>query len=97
MNLTTEEITENITELSLALTRLNDAELTSCFFKELFTKPEYSRIAARWALLKSLNKKVPQREIAKKLGVSLCKITRGSRELRSENSVLKQMLSEISS
>ncbi|NLK61659.1 MAG: transcriptional regulator, partial [Treponema sp.] len=33
-----------------------------------------------------------QREIAKKMGLSLCKITRGSRELKKEDSPFKKMI-----
>jgi TrpR family trp operon transcriptional repressor len=42
-----------------------------------------------------LNDGIPQREISKALGVSLCKITRGSRELKKEDSVVKGILKRL--
>jgi TrpR family trp operon transcriptional repressor len=66
--------------------------LIESFFRDILTPAETADIAARWALVKALDKKIPQREIAKTLGLSLCKITRGSRELKKENSAFKRML-----
>jgi TrpR family trp operon transcriptional repressor len=37
---------------------------------------------------------VSQRKIAERLGMSLCKITRGSRELKKNGSAFKRVLSE---
>jgi TrpR family trp operon transcriptional repressor len=54
------------------------------FLKGMFTKIELKRVARRWELISLLVDGITQREIAKKLKVSLCNITRGSRELRIE-------------
>ena len=48
----------------------------------LLTPCERARLCLRWRLVRLLADGVPQREIARRLGVSLCKITRGSRELQ---------------
>ncbi|MBN1671296.1 MAG: transcriptional regulator [Kiritimatiellae bacterium] len=53
------------------------------FLRAILTPQELDRIALRWRLVKMLKHGVKQRAIASKLGVSLCKITRGSRELKS--------------
>ena len=85
-------VAENLKELAKILAKTEDEELIENFFYRLLTPAETADIAARWALVKELEKKTPQRLIAKKLGLSLCKITRGSRELKKPNSAFKQML-----
>jgi TrpR family trp operon transcriptional repressor len=70
----------------------NDAQLIKDFLHCLLTPAEIADIAARWALVKELKHRTPQREIAKDLGISLCKITRGSRELKKPDSAFKRML-----
>ncbi|MDR0585096.1 MAG: trp operon repressor [Treponema sp.] len=87
-------VVENIGELSRTLSRLNDSELIESFLRCLLTPAETADIAARWALVKSLKQKIPQRKIAKDLGISLCKITRGSRELKKSNSAFERILRE---
>ena len=52
------------------------------FMEDIFTPTEFEEIVTRWQIVKQLSKSVPQREIARNLGVSIAKITRGSRELR---------------
>jgi TrpR family trp operon transcriptional repressor len=83
---------ENIAEMSKALSKAGSPDLVEGFLYSLFTPSEADEIAKRWALVKDLAKGRPQREIAKDLGLSLCKITRGSRELKRENSPFKRML-----
>ena len=48
----------------------------------LLTPPEREKIALRWKLVCMLEEGITQRAIAAELGVSLCKITRGSHELK---------------
>ncbi len=52
------------------------------FFKSFFTEKEISALEGRVNLIDLLLKKNPQREIAKKLGISFTLITRGSHELQ---------------
>jgi TrpR family trp operon transcriptional repressor len=52
-------------------------------------------ISSRWEIVKRLNKGISQRKIAKELHLSLCKITRGSKELKKLNSPMKKMISKI--
>ena len=79
-------VEENFTELARALSKVGDRALIEEFLRCLLTQAEIADVAGRWALVKALRQKIPQREIARDLGVSLCKITRGSRELKKENS-----------
>jgi TrpR family trp operon transcriptional repressor len=86
---------ENLSELSRALAETTDSTLIESFLRCLLTPAETADIAARWALVKALDRKVPQREIAKNLGVSLCKITRGSRELKKPGSAFRRILTAL--
>jgi TrpR family transcriptional regulator, trp operon repressor len=86
-----ELVTSNISEMAKALSQA-DPGLIEDFFVCLLTPSEMDEIAKRWALVKEIATGRPQREIAKDLGLSLCKITRGSRELKKESSAFKRML-----
>jgi TrpR family trp operon transcriptional repressor len=86
-----ELVSENLGEMARALSGA-DAALIEDFLYSLFTPSEADEIAKRWALVKRIAEGVPQRDIAKELGLSLCKITRGSRELKKEGSSFRQML-----
>jgi TrpR family trp operon transcriptional repressor len=78
--------------MAKALGKTRDPELIEDFLRSLLTASEVDEISKRWALVKDLARGVPQREIAGTLGLSLCKITRGSRELKKENSAFRRML-----
>jgi len=82
----------NLAELAGALAGTDDPELIRDFLYCLLTPAEIADIAARWALVKELERRTPQREIAKDLGISLCKITRGSKELKKPDSAFQRML-----
>jgi TrpR family trp operon transcriptional repressor len=85
-------VAENFGELARLLAKAQEGELIESFLRCLLTPAETADIAARWALVKALEQGMPQREIAKTLGLSLCKITRGSRELKKPNSAFERML-----
>ena len=88
-------VNENLNELSLTLSRVKDSVLIEEFLRCLLTPAEIADVAGRWALVKALREKKSQREIAKDLGVSLCKITRGSRELKKDNSAFVRILEHV--
>jgi TrpR family trp operon transcriptional repressor len=92
MKIDAPEVKENLSEMARTLAKASDGELIESFLRCLLTPAETADIAARWALVKALDQKISQREIAKKLGLSLCKITRGSRELQKPGSAFKKML-----
>ena len=56
------------------------------FLNCLFTPSERFASAQRWLIVKELKSGTLQRKIEKKYNMSLCKITRGSKELQKENS-----------
>ena len=79
-----------INKISKIVKSLNtDAEITM-FFKELLTESELETLSKRWCILDMLSQGYTQREISKKLNVSLCKITRGAKILKNNNSILKK-------
>lgn len=49
---------------------------------DILTPQEIESLAERWQLIQELHAGTPQREIARKLGISISKITRGSRMLQ---------------
>ena len=73
-------------------TEITDKKTMTRLFGEIFTPAEVQDVALRWRLMKMLHEGIPQREIARRLGISLCKITRGSRILKSQKSVSKNIL-----
>ena len=60
--------------------------------EELLTPAERHDLALRWRLLGCLRRGDTQRRIATDLGISLCKITRGSRILKQPGSVSARLL-----
>jgi len=76
------------------LSRINDAKLIEKFLQSILTENEIRTISSRWELVKLLDGGTSQRQIGRELNLSLCKITRGSRELKKENSVLKRIIEE---
>ena len=87
-----EVIDQTIRELCGILKKAETEDFIYDFFKCLFTPPELKDFANRWLLVKELDKGTTQREIAKKYGMSLCKITRGSRELAKTDSAFRKLL-----
>jgi TrpR family trp operon transcriptional repressor len=69
-------------ELARVLSRLDSASEVYEVLYALLTARERDKIALRWRLVELLERGVAQRTIAAELGISLCKITRGSHELK---------------
>lgn len=84
----------NISEMARALEGA-DSALIEEFLYSLLTPAEADEMAKRWALVKELSTGMPQRKIAEELGLSLCKITRGSRELKKQGSAFKALLERL--
>lgn len=83
---------DSMAELSRTLASVKDSALLEDFLKALLTPQEYNAVAARWALVRLLDQGMTQRKIAETLGLSLCKITRGSREMKKEESSFRKMI-----
>ena len=90
------EYTKNcLKELCKALTLIDTPEHMQEFLECLLTEAEVVDIANRWLLVREIDNGTTQREIAKNYNMSLCKITRGSRELNKEGSAFKKVLEEF--
>jgi TrpR family trp operon transcriptional repressor len=81
-----------VNEIVDVLCQVDDRAVMKGLVGELFTPSELTDIALRWRLLQMLHQSVPQRQIASQLGVSLCKITRGSKVLKKRASVTRKLL-----
>ena len=90
--MTDKENNRALGELSVALSRTDDPELILNFLRSILTEYELTEVAARWALVRLIDDGSTQRNIAKDLGLSLCKITRGSKELKKDNSAFARMI-----
>lgn len=82
---------ENIKEIAKLLTKTSSREGYD-FLSEILTPAEISTLSKRWRILKMLNEGFSQREIAKELQVSLCKVTRGAKILKDTNSICSKMI-----
>lgn len=79
-------------QISEVFAAVDDPALIREFFTCLFTPSEIREFSLRWTLVKEMLEGKTQREIARRFGMSLCKITRGSRELKRENAPFKRMI-----
>lgn len=84
--------TKQKNELVELLTKVDDKKLLKEFFIDLLTPNEFNEIAQRLQIVKLLKKGIPQREISKKLGISIAKVTRGSRTLLNPNGGFQKIL-----
>ena len=83
---------EGLAEVCALLADTNDARLIQDFFCCLFTPSELQDMVKRWLLVKEIDRGTTPREIARMFGMSLCQITRGSKELKKEGSAFRAML-----
>jgi TrpR family transcriptional regulator, trp operon repressor len=73
---------------------VQDIKTMKKLFDEIFTSSELQDVALRWRLMSLLHDGLSQRQISARLGVSLCKITRGSRILKNKRSVVRKILDQ---
>lgn len=79
-------------DLLKIIASINNTDDLECFFKDIFTPSELADLSLRWKLLKDLHAGMTQRRIAQKYGISLCKITRGSKILKNKTSFVSKIL-----
>jgi len=82
-------------EISQYLAQLKDPEKIQNFLESILTPAEVHDLNLRWELMKLLKEGKSQRQIAGELHISLCKITRGSRELKKKNSILNEAIEKF--
>lgn len=78
------------------LSSMKNAKEMDLLLHELLTSKELEDIWRRWQVLEDIHKKIPQRDIAQKYKMSLCKITRGSKVLKKDGSICKRILEKKS-
>ncbi len=81
-----------VDRLAEAFCAVEDTAMMKKFFREIFSPAEMNDLALRWRVMEMLEEGVTQRRIADRLGVSLCKITRGSKVLKKRGSVTRCLL-----
>ena len=69
-------------ELVEVFAKIENKQEMECFLQGLLTPSEIEEIQGRWLLLCALLEGNTQRKISEELGISLGKITRGSRLLK---------------
>ena len=83
---------KNIEIIVEFLANTDDPKKIKKLLNAVLTQAELKDLASRWEIIKLLDQGMTQRNIARKLHVSLCKITRGSRELKKNNLIIKKVL-----
>ena len=86
---------DNLTEIIEIFSTTTDKREMRQLFEDVFTDAERVDIAKRWYIFKELYKGTPQRRIASDMEVSLCKITRGSKTLKKDDSIIRRVLSDM--
>lgn len=87
--------TSNKKNLLRVLTEITDPGVMDKFLTDILTPQEYDDIITRWQIVTHLVTGQPQRSIAKKLGVSIAKITRGSRMLLNPKGGFHTILTKV--
>lgn len=72
----------DITDLFELFSSIQTKKEAEMLLKDILTPQELEVIAERWKLIQALGSGMTQREVAKKCGVSISKVTRGSHELQ---------------
>ena len=85
---------DDLKEVIHIFAEISDPEEMEAVFEELFTEAERKDVASRWGLMKDLKGGLSQRKIAKKRKISLCKITRGSKILKTPGSISSRLIDE---
>lgn len=77
-------------ELYAAFTNLRTVREVEELLKDILTPHEIKVVAERWQIVKAISEKVPHRKIAKNLGISIAKVTRGSKALKKSHGGFKK-------
>jgi len=87
---------DRIANIARVLAEMREPGTVEHLLRELLTKSEAEKLSLRWDIVRLLSEGQSQRKIAHQLGVSLCKITRGARELKRKGSALKRVFMQQS-
>lgn len=82
-------------DLYALLSAIDSPKEAELLLEDLLTPNELSSLEERWQEIQLLAKGMPQREVAKKLGISISKVTRGSRMLQYGTGGFKLFLKKL--
>ena len=88
-----EEQTRAKNDIVDVICSITDRDELIAMFDDILTPTEIDDIIQRWLLMEDIYKGIPQRDIASKRKMSLCKITRGSKMLKKEDGFMHRLLS----
>ena len=83
---------KDIQAVATLFASVSERQAMRLLMDEILTPAELRDLALRWRLVQRLHAGAPQRQIAAELGISLCKITRGSRILKRPQGVIRGIL-----
>jgi TrpR family transcriptional regulator, trp operon repressor len=76
---------DHLNELISLFARLKGREEAELFVRDILTPHELEQVAERWQIVKRLHQGMPQRKVKDELGISIEKVTRGSKQLQENN------------
>jgi TrpR family trp operon transcriptional repressor len=82
---------KELAKIFASISDSNDMHRLMC---ELMSESEMDDLIKRWVLMEQLMEGKTQRAIAKDLGVSLCKITRGAKVLKHDMSTSRKIIKQ---
>ena len=83
---------DSIMQICEVLNEIKTSDEIHSFLVEILTETELRTLSKRWCILKLLSEGVTQREIAKELHTSLCKLTRVAFLLKDKNAIVNKIL-----
>ncbi len=81
-----------VSELSALFGRVKGKKDAEKLLADFLTERELHDIALRWQIVKRLAKDVPHRAISEELGISIAKVTRGSKALQKNHGAFSKLL-----
>jgi TrpR family trp operon transcriptional repressor len=88
---------DRLIDIARVLAAMREPETVERVLRALLTESEMKKLSLRWDIVRFLSEGQSQRAVAHRLGVSLCKVTRGARELKKRRSALRRVFSRHSS
>ncbi|HOW64476.1 MAG TPA: Trp family transcriptional regulator [Candidatus Paceibacterota bacterium] len=88
---------DRIVDIARVFAATRNPRTVEHLLRALLTESEARKLSLRWDIVRFLSEGESQRVIARRLGVSLCKITRGARELKKRGSTLKRLFAQPAS